>query len=219
MRKLLYSIIALAVAITAQAQDVGRIEVRLKAIAQLDQQVRLRLVEAQQAGKVDSLLHYAEQMVRIDAENQAYVAQLIGGGMPEELSNEAYEAIFLVVDHADIDFQKRYFKPLRAAAREGKLLQSSINTLRDRMLMRRNRRQLYGTQTWSHTTIIEGESVPVQINYVWPIRGARSVDARRAKANMGTMQKQTEAHERLGYKVVWDRTMSVREFRRMMERQ
>lgn len=217
MRKLLYIIIALAVAIAAQAQDVGQIEARLKAIAQQDQQVCLQLVGAQQAGKVDSLLHYAEQMVRIDAENQAYVAQLMAGGIPEELSDEAYEAIYLVVDHADIDFQKRYFKPLRAAAREGKLRQSSINTLHDRMLMRRNRRQIYGTQTWSHTTIIEGEPAPVQINYVWPVRGARSVDARRIKANMGTMQRQTEAHERMGYRVVWDRTMSVREFRRMME--
>lgn len=41
MRKLLYIIIALAVAIAAQAQDVGQIEARLKAIAQQDQQVCL----------------------------------------------------------------------------------------------------------------------------------------------------------------------------------
>lgn len=217
MRKLLYLIIALAVAIAAQAQNVEQIESRLKSIARQDQQVRLQLVEAQRAGNVDSLLHYAEQMVRVDAENQAYVAQLMAGGVPDGLSGEAYEAIYLVVDHADIDFQKRYFKPLRRAARERKLRQSSINTLYDRMLMHSNRRQLYGTQTWSHTTIIEGEPVPVQINYVWPVRGARSVDSRRAKANMSTMQKQAEAHERLGYRVVWDRTMTVREFRRMME--
>ena len=92
-------------------------------------------MEAQQRGQVDSLLYYAEQMVSVDVENQAFVADLIRAGVPDGLSEEAYEAIFLVVDHADLEFQKRYFRVMRRAANEGKIASSSMATLRDRMLM------------------------------------------------------------------------------------
>ncbi len=209
--------VALTAVFVAQAQNLNEIERRLTQIAQADQQVRMQLIEAQQSGNIDSLLLCAEQMSKVDLENQTYVAELFAGGLPDELSNDAYEAIYLVVDHADYGFQKRYFKYLRRAANEGRLQLSSINTLHDRMRMRSHRRQIYGTQTWSHTTIIEGQALPQQVNYVWPVRGARGVDKRRAESGMGTMNDLVAAHEKLGYKVVWDRSLSVREFRRMME--
>ena len=83
--------------------------------------------------------------------------------------------------------------------------------------MRCNRKQVYGTQTVGRITIIEGEQVPQQVNYVWPIKRARSVEERRAEVGLSTMQKQAEAHEKLGYRVVWDRMLSVREFRLLTE--
>jgi len=36
---------------------------------------------------------------------------------------------------------------------------------------------------------------------------------------LSTMQGQAEAHERMGYRVVWDRRLSVREFRLLTERE
>lgn len=209
--------VMLTAVFVAQAQTLSEVERRLAQIAEADQQVRLQLIKAQQSGNIDSLLLGAERMSNVDLENQTYVARLFAGGLPDGLSNDAYEAIYLVVDHADYSFQKRYFKYLRRAANEGRLQLSSINTLHDRMRMRRHRRQIYGTQTWSHTTIIEGQALPQQVNYVWPVRCARGVDKRRAESGMGTMKDQTAAHEKLGYRLVWDRSLSVREFRRMME--
>lgn len=194
------------------------VDERLRQIAEQDQQVRLRLIECQQRGELDSLIHYAEQMVSIDAENQAYVAALLARGLPDGLSEQAYEALFLVVDHADLDYQRRYFRQLRRASREGKISRSSICTLHDRIMMRSNRRQLYGTQTQSAVTLVEGEEVGVQECYVWPVRRARILDKRRERSGMGTMQMQAEAHRKIGYRMVWDRELTVREFRRMIEK-
>ena len=215
MRRLTTICLAMVCVLSASAQQ--SVNSRLREIGERDQSVRQKIVEAQQRGQVDSLLYYAEQMVSVDAENQAFVADLIRAGVPDGLSEEAYEAIFLVVDHADLEFQKRYFRVMRRAANEGKIASSSMATLRDRMLMRCNRKQVYGTQTVGRITIIEGEQVPQQVNYVWPIKRARSVDERRAEVGLSTMRKQTEAHEKLGYRVVWDRMLSVREFRLLTE--
>lgn len=217
MRSLLTICFVMASVISASAQK--SVDDRLREVGERDQQVRLKLVEAQQRGQVDSLLYYAEQMVCIDAENQAVVAELIRTGVPDGLSEEAYDAIFLVVDHADLDYQRRYFRTLSRAAEQGKIARSSMATLRDRMLMRRNRKQVYGTQTVGHTTIIEGEPVQQQVNYVWPIKCVRKVEERRAEVGLSTMQGQAEAHERMGYRVVWDRRLSVREFRLLTERE
>ena len=217
MRSLLTICFVMASVLSVSAQQ--SVDDRLREAGERDQQVRLKLVEAQQRGQVDSLIYYAEQMVRIDAENQAVVAELIRVDVPDALSEEAYDAIFLVVDHADLDYQRRYFRTLSRAAEQGKIARSSMATLRDRMLMRRNRKQVYGTQTVGHTTIVEGEQVQQQVNYVWPIKRVRKVEERRAEVGLSTMQGQAEAHEKMGYRLVWDRRLSVREFRLLTERE
>ena len=196
------------------------VEALLIGLGQRDQQVRLDLLRCQQEQKIDSLMFYAEKMVEVDAENQQSLALLLeSDGIPKGVSDEAYNAIFLVVQHAELDYQKRYFKTLKRAAKEGLLDRSQLNTLHDRILMLSGRRQLYGTQTVSNMLIVEGEKFPQQVNYVWPVRWAASVDKRRLKSDQGSMQKQCEAHEKLGYKVVWDRSLSVREFQAMMATQ
>lgn len=218
MKTLLITTIALffVLPLAAQAPE-GDINTRLCHIHDRDQEVRHKIVKHQQSGNIDSLIFYAEQMVEIDLENQQYVASIIDShGIPANLSEKAYSAIFLTVDHADLDFQKRYFKPLMEAAKQGKIKRSEICTLHDRILMHSNRRQLYGTQTQSRQTIIEGQKIEQQTNYVWPIRRAKSVDKRRSKIGMATMQAQTEAHKKSGYKLVWDKSLSVKEFKQMM---
>lgn len=186
-------------------------------LGQRDQQVRYDLLRFQQTQNIDSLMFYAEKMVQVDAENQQVLASILKAeDIPEGLSDEAYNAIFLVVDHAELNYQKQYFRFLKRAAKKGKFSQSQINTLYDRILMRSNRRQLYGTQTMSNVLIVEGEKIPQQVNYVWPVRRASSVDKRRAKSGQGSMQDQCEAHKKLGYKVVWNRSLSVREFQKMI---
>ena len=190
----------------------------LRMIHDKDQQVRMNIIRCQQSQHIDSLIYYVERMTEIDAENQQNVARLLdSNGIPEGLSKKAYDAIFLVVDHADLDFQKRYYKLLRDATKDGRYSLSQINTLYDRMMMHSGRRQLYGTQTQSATKIVEGEDYARQVNYVWPVRRANGVDKRRLKSGQSSMQEQSKAHEKMGYKVVWNKSLSVKKFQKMIE--
>ncbi len=219
MKRVLFAIIILLISNPTIAQQTNKeIDSNLRHIRERDQSVRHKVVEYHQKGEIDSLLHYVEQMAIIDAENQKYVANLLDSqGIPGNLSQESYSAIFLVVDHADIDFQRKYFKRLKQAAKHGKIKSSEINTLHDRILMHSNRKQLYGTQTVSKTTIIEGEKSARPINYVWPVKRANSVDKRRAKSDMGSMQQQAEAHAQAGgYKMIWEKSMTIKQIKALM---
>ena len=216
MKRIIYTIASILLMCPVMAQD---IEEKLAQIYHSDQNIRLKVAKFHQEGQIDSLMYNAEQMMKIDAENQQYVADMIRNyGIPDNLSDKAYSAIFLVVDHADFAFQKRYFKPLKQAAKQGKIKVSEINTLYDRILMHRNRRQLFGTQTVSKSTIIEGEAAPQLINYVWPVKRTKTLDARRENAGMGTMRQQAEAHEKYGgYKMIWDKSLSVKKLKAIIE--
>ena len=221
MKRALILAISLMFSLPIFGQGREQIDLRLHKIRNLDQSVRLNIVKSQQRGDIDSLMFYVEQMAKIDAENQQYIAELIHKqGIPDDLSEESYSVIFLVVDHADISYQKRYFKVLKQAAKEGKIKQAEINTLHDRILMRSNRRQLFGTQTQSHTRIIEGQPTPQQICYLWPVRRARTLDKRRAEAGQAPISAQIEAYRKLAnYEMVWDKSLSVRKFKKMMSQQ
>ncbi|MBR4995319.1 MAG: hypothetical protein IKY82_04595 [Alistipes sp.] len=219
MKRILLTITALLVAISAAAQRNASIEEQLREIRHRDQSIRQNLISSQINSNIDSLVYYAEQMAKIDAKNQAYVANLLKTqGIPADLSEEAYSAIFLVVDHADINYQRRYFKPLKRAAKEGKFKPSQINTLHDRIMMGSNRRQLYGTQTQSHTTIIEGEPTPQQLIYVWPVRRAHTIDARRQRTGLSSMESQAKVIEEVTKgKVIWDRKLSIKEVKKLLQ--
>ena len=221
MKRALILAISLIFSLPIFGQGREQIDLRLHKIRNLDQGVRLNIVKSQQRGDIDSLMFYVEQMAKIDAENQQYIAELIHKqGILDGLSEESYSVIFLVVDHADISYQKRYFKVLKQAAKEGKIKQTEINTLHDRILMRSNRRQLFGTQTQSHTRIIEGQPTPQQICYLWPVRRARTLDKRRAEAGQAPISAQIEAYQKFAnYEMVWDKSLSIRKFKKMMSQQ
>ena len=221
MKRAIIIIFSALLSLPTFGQNITDIDLQLQNIHTRDQNIRLNIMRCQQKGDIDSLIHYVEQMAKIDAENQLFVAELIHSqGIPDGLSQEAYSAIFLVVDHADVAYQKRYFSPLKKAAKEGKIKQSEINTLYDRIMMRSNRRQLFGTQTQSHTRIVEGEPLPKQICYLWPVRRACTLDKRREKAGQSSIQSQIETYKKVAnYEMVWDKTISVRKFKKMMAEQ
>ncbi len=221
MKKALIIALLLMVWLPISGQEIEQIDLRLLKIRNRDQSVRHNIVKSQQKGDIDSLVFYVEQMAKIDAENQKYVGELIHSqGIPEGLSKESYSAIFLVVDHADISYQKHHFKTLKQAAKEGKIEQKEISTLYDRIMMHSGRRQLFGTQTQSHTKIIEGKPIPQQVCYLWPVRRNRTLDKRRAEAGLPPILAQIEAYRDFAdYQMVWDKSLSVRKFKKMMAEQ
>lgn len=221
MKKALIIALSLMVSSPVFGQEITQINLRLQEIRNRDQSVRLNIAKSQQKGNIDSLIFYVEQMSKIDAENQKYVDEIINTKrIPDGLSRESYSAIFLVVDHADISYQKRHFKTLKQAAKEGKIEQSEISTLYDRIMMHSGRRQLFGTQTQSHTRIIEGQPIPQQVCYLWPVRRSRTLYKRRKKAGLTSISMQVDTYRKLAnYEMVWDKSLSVRKFKKMMSQQ
>lgn len=126
-----------------------------------DQAVRAEVIRLSQQTPpaVDSLMAAYGRMQAVDAENQRVVSELLeGGGWPEGLSEAANETIWLVIDHADLEMQRRWMPLIEAQMAAGRVSKSSYATLLDRMLMREKRPQRYGTQTVSVSRVIEGNS-------------------------------------------------------------
>lgn len=203
-----------AAGLTAVAQTPQRdTDSLLRAVRERDQKLRLDLMDYYARGSVDSVLWCSGQIEEADAENQRTVFGILDAeGWPEGLSDEANSAIFLVVDHADVEAQRRYYRDVVKAARRGYIDRSSQVMLRDRILMHEGKRQVYGTQTVSFA---RGDST---VCYVWPVVRPRSLDRRRSRVNMPAMDKYVEmVGEGFGFDVVWDKSLNVGDLNRMRQ--
>jgi len=63
-----------------------------------------------------------------------------------EVGSEGNSALWLVIQHADLETQKKYFPLMQAAVNNGKAQKKDLAYLEDRILMREGKKQLYGTQ-------------------------------------------------------------------------
>jgi outer membrane protein assembly factor BamB len=62
-------------------------------------------------------------------------------------------AAFLILQHADYEYQKKYFPLVKEAERKREIDPSNVALLEDRILMREGKKQIYGTQlTWDEKT-------------------------------------------------------------------
>lgn len=208
---LLLSIISLCYA-QAQQNTANDIDKLLCELGKQDQQVRLNLNRVVQQGIADSIIIYAEMQAQIDFTNQQQVKQITKSGIPDSLSTEAYNALFLIIDHADIRFQKHHFNTLNNLSKKGYIKPSNMATLQDRMLMQQNKKQIYGTQTVTKPIVITNDSTTIQMtNYVWPVKHPTELESRRSKVGLNTMQQQKESHAGFGYQMIYDPTLSKRD--------
>ena len=69
-------------------------------------------------------------------------------GIPEGLSDTSYSALFLVVQHSDLEHQRKYYPLFETGAEKGLIEPSDVATMLDRILMHEGKPQVYGTQTF-----------------------------------------------------------------------
>lgn len=69
-------------------------------------------------------------------------------GMPtrEEVSDEPFSAIWLVIQHSNAKWQKKYISLFEASASKGDMEWGSIALMRDRILLNDGKPQIYGSQ-------------------------------------------------------------------------
>jgi hypothetical protein len=168
---------ALPTGATGSAPTNPALRAELLKMLEEDQRHRKELAETMKEGaKAD-----ADRVRRIDMEQaaldeanlQKLVKILDGSGWPTAaaVGADARQGVFLVLQHAPIEVQEKYLGAARNAAAAGELERSNLALLEDRVLMRRGKNQIYGTQLRSNPTTHQLE--------VWPIDDEANVDARR----------------------------------------
>ena len=121
-----------------------------------------------------------KKQTAIDEKNIARLQEIIAEyGWPGKslVGRKAASAAFLVLQHADYDYQKQYLPLVREAFHSGELDGQYLALLEDRVLMREGKKQLYGTQLTRNQETDQLE--------LYPIEDEINVDQRREE--MGLM--------------------------------
>lgn len=122
-----------------------------------------------------------KRMQGIDSDNTARMKVIIkqyGWPGPELVGQDGTEAAFLLVQHADHEFQKQMLSKVREAYEGRKLSGQDYALLLDRVLVGEGKRQVYGTQA-KPIAQWKGEEPVLQ-----PIKDEENVDKRRAEVGL-----------------------------------
>jgi hypothetical protein len=92
---------------------------------------------------------------------------------------EASETAFLIVQHADLNYQKKYIPLLKQAAARKEARPDHVAMMEDRILMGEGKKQIYGTG-------LRTDDVTKELK-LWPIENEEEVDARRAAVGLPPM--------------------------------
>ena len=153
-----------------------------------DQQIRHKLISVQQAyiaeqrtELIDSIVMLVAEQDRADSLNRVAVDSLLQNGWPEGLSEQSNRTIWLIIDHADVDYQERYLPLIEQQAVRGTISPSDYATLLDRVNVRRQRPQRYGTQTGYKQRDDE------VFTFVYPIEDIDALDSLRLSVGLDSM--------------------------------
>ena len=153
-----------------------------------DQQIRHELMRVQRAfiaeqraELVDSIVMLVEEEERTDSLNRVVVDSLLQNGWPEGLSEQSNQTIWLIIDHGDVEYQERYLPLIEQQAMRGIISLADYATLSDRVNVRRQRPQRYGTQTGYIQR--DGET----FTYVYPIEDISKLDSLRLSVGLDSM--------------------------------
>lgn len=98
-----------------------------------------------------------------------------------ELANQT---LWLIIQHAPLDIQKKYLPLLEKSVNEGQSKGWYLAFLQDRILMREGEKQIYGTQSlWDKER---------KKNVIWPIADYKTVNQRRKEVGLESIEKYAE---------------------------
>ncbi len=125
---------------------------------------------------------------QVDSVNEvrlAAIVQEIGGYPgPEVVGKSEANTTWLVIQHAPIEYQQRYYPLVEHAAREGKTSMGNWAYLIDRMNMNRGVKQIYGSQMRLREDKNGYE--------IYPLEDPSNVNKRRAEVGLGPIEEYIE---------------------------
>lgn len=129
--------------------------------------------------QIDSL----KVLIRLkDSTNLVFVNDLIekhGWPKPSEVGFQGIQALFLIVQHANLRVQKRYYPLILEAEKNGNMLSNNVAILEDRIAIREGRPQTYGSQ--GHYDMERKKTI------IYPLKDPENLDALRATRGLPKM--------------------------------
>lgn len=168
----------------------------LETIGELDQKYRQMLDSVQgnfgwNSKEMDQLRNI---MIRTDSANTARVCEILdakGWLGSKEVGANGNSALFLVIQHADMNIQEKYLPMMREAVKNGMARGADLALLEDRVLMRNGKKQIYGSQLRTDPE--------TGVTYFFPIEDVDHVNERRAAVGLEPLE---DYARRFG--IVWD---------------
>lgn len=95
------------------------------------------------------------------------------------VGRQGNQTLFLVIQHADLEYQQKYLPMMREAVKNGNANPGNLAYLEDRVALREGKKQIYGSQAAKnkHTNKM----------YISPMIDPDNVDKRRAEVGLGTI--------------------------------
>jgi len=156
-----------------------------------DQRYRLELTKLEKEGRSGEQLDSIRSiMKKKDHSNLVFATEWIdknGWPGPQEVGFQGVQALFLIIQHADLQTQKKYYPVILQAEKDGKMLSSNVAILEDRIAVREGREQKYGSQMYYDGIQKKG--------YVYPLADLENLDALRKARGLQPMKE---------YKKDWD---------------
>ena len=163
---------------------------RLIKIRKSDQDIRHQFLNAYKSAPVDTILtkSLTKQMKEIDENNLAEIKKIIKefGWPGKDLVGNETVAIWLVIQHSDIETQKWALPFLKEGAKKGDLNSSQIAMLEDRILVNSGQPQIYGTQFYWE------ENDGQKILKFYPIEDETNLNQRRTEMGLSTFEEEYE---------------------------
>lgn len=161
----------------------------------------------------DEIEAYATEMERVDSLNQAIVFEILDkDGWPSNLSNKANQAIWIVIDHSNLAFQRKYLYLVKEKAEECILEKADYAILNDRVLMGEGKPQIYGTQIKMNATIVDDE-IAMQF-FLWPVENPIVLDSLRNTMGLSPIKEYLQnSSESIGQEIVWDEKITITDFK------
>jgi hypothetical protein len=177
----------------AGVRRVGNPALRRELLKRLeeDQAIRNELIRKGVEHPDKSILARMRVIDTSNTKRLTVIVRRYGWPGPELVGRDGTEAAFLLVQHADLTFQKEMLPLVEKAYRSGKLSGQSYALLLDRVLVSEGKPQVYGTQA---KRIEEWKGREPMLE---PIQDEVNVDKRRAEVGMSPLSEYRELLKRL----------------------
>jgi hypothetical protein len=169
----------------SEALKTKEIQQQAAKVYQADQTLRQQLHQAflQRPRNEQKLQQLMKQQNALDAQHQIWAGKVLdqyGWPSPPMFTEGGVsQALFVVLQHAGLEFQQAYFPLVESAAKQGLLGLDALAYLTDRIRVQQGKPQWYGTQLSA-----EGSGAAV----FYPIAQPQTVNQRRQQMGLPSLQ-------------------------------